>query len=526
MSRLRGVADRRVALRGRVIAASLVLGATTAVSVGAQADTPTRGGKLVVARAADSSSWDPKFTNDTNTIQSQYQIYTTLIQNSTDGLELQPSLAEAWELSEDSRVFTFRLRDDAKFCDGSPITSEDVKFSFERAMEPDSRVTWQFPAAPTIETPDAQTVRITLNRPNVAFVSYLTLWGSSILSKAYAERVGVEEMGQNPLGSGPFCLARWNKGQSVVLSRNPHYWDAERPYLDEVELRVIADENAAMLQLRAGQIDVALSVPHNQYQALSGVPGIDVKRTNLWASASFVPNVRAMPAFQDVRVRQAMLAALDREAMVDAILFGNGQPVQSPFYGSGLLFHTADFGVDHDLELARKLMAESDFPDGFTARLTVPSGDDMANQMAVIVADQLSRIGVNLQIQPTEPGTILEMRRSGQFDMFYKLGSNTVIDPAMNIPFDFWSREEGGSDSAFSGYRNDDLVRLSKEAEGEQDPEKRGAIYREFQRIAMEEVPQLYLVHPSVVYATRSNVQGFDLFPTRTFRFWDTWKAQ
>ena len=492
----------------------------------AEAQSPTRGGRLVVVRPADSSSWDPKFTNDTNTIQSQYQIYTALIQNSADGLQLRPSLAESWELSPDSRVFTFRLRANAKFCDGSPITAEDVKFSFERAMERDSRVTWQFPASPLVETPDARTVKVTLNRPNVAFVSYLTLWGSSVVSKAYTERVGVEEMGQKPLGSGPFCLARWNKGQSAVLARNPHYWDPERPYLDEVELRVLPDENAAMLQLRAGQIDVALSVPHNQFKALSGAPGITVSRTNLYASASFVPNLRAVPAFRDVKVRQAMLAALDRDAMVEAILFGNGQPVQSPFYGAGLLFHTTDFAVKYDLERAKKLMAESTFPQGFSAKVTIPSGDDIANQMAVIVADQLSKIGIRLQIQPTEPGTILQMRASGQFEMFYKLGSNTVIDPAMNIPFDFWSREEGGTDSAFSGYRNDELVKLSKAAEGEQDTAKRAALYREFQRIAMDEVPQLYLLHPSVVYATRNNVRGFELYPTRTFRFWDTWKAR
>ena len=127
--------------------------------------------------------------------------------------------------------------------------------------------------------------------------------------------------------------------------------------------------------------------------------------------------------------------------------------------------------------------------------------------------------------QPTEAGTILQLRASGQFDMFYKLGSNTVIDPAMNIPFDFWSREEGGTDSAFSGYRNEELVRLSKAAEGEQDVARRTALYREFQRIAMAEAPQLYLFHPSTVYATRNNVQGFAIFPTRVFRFWETWKT-
>jgi peptide/nickel transport system substrate-binding protein len=290
-------------------------------------------------------------------------------------------------------------------------------------------------------------------------------------------------------------------------------------------MRVVQDENAAVLQLRGGQIDVTLAVPQNQFQALRNTPGLVVNRVTLYASSSFVPNVRAFPPFRDVNVRRAMLFALDRQAMVDAVLFGNGEPVQSPFYGPGLLFHTADFAVPFDLEQARRLMAQSAFPQGFSFRLIVPSGDDMANQAAVIVANQLAQINIRVQIQPTEAGTILQLRASGQFDMFYKLGSNLVIDPAMNIPFDFWPREIGGSDSAFSGYRNDEIIRISREAEGEQDVARRTALYRELQRIAMSEVPQLYLFHPSVVYAMRNTVHGFEIYPTRLYRFYEAWKS-
>ncbi len=492
----------------------------------AAAQTPRKGGKLVVARQADITSWDPKFTNDTVTIQAQHQIYANLVQNSSDGQQLRPSLAKSYEISPDSKVYTFKLQDNAKFCNGAPITAGDVKFSIDRAMEKDSRVTWQFPAKPVVDALDDKTLRISLDRPNVAFVSYLTLWGSHVLSKEYAEKAGLQDLAQKPIGSGAFCLASWNKGQNAVLVRNPGYWDPERPYLDEVEMRVVQDENAAVLQVRSGQVDVALSVPHSQYRALQNVPGIRASMVTLYASSSIVPNVRSFPPFKDVKVRQAMLMALDRQAMVDALLFGNGEPVQSPFYGPGLLFHTKDFGVDHSLEKAKKLMSESSFPQGFTARLIVPSGDEMANQAAVIMNDQLSKIGIKIQVMPTEAGTILQLRSSGNFDMFYKLGSNLVIDPAMNIPFDFWSREEGGSDAAFSGYRNEEIVKISKEAEGEQDLAKRTAAYRDLQRIAMSEVPQIYLFHPSVVYVTRDTVKDFAIFPTRLYRFWETWKTQ
>ncbi len=191
----------------------------------AQSEEPQRGGTLIVARPADVNLWDPKYTNDNASLWAQHQVFANLIQNSSDGTELRPSLAESWEMSEDATTYTFALRQDVEFCNGTPITAEDVKFSFDRAMEDDSNVGWQFPADPQVEVVDDHTVRITLSRPNVAFVSYLTLWGSSVLSKAYADEVGLEEMAANPVGSGAFCLDRWDKGQVAVLTRNPGYWD-------------------------------------------------------------------------------------------------------------------------------------------------------------------------------------------------------------------------------------------------------------------------------------------------------------
>jgi peptide/nickel transport system substrate-binding protein len=233
-----------------------------------------------------------------------------------------------------------------------------------------------------------------------------------------------------------------------------------------------------------------------------------------------------VPAFKDIKVRQAMLLALDRQAMVEALLFGNGEPAQSPIYGPKALFHTSDFAVNFDLEKAKKLMAESSFPQGFSTKLIVPSGDEMAAQATVIVKDQLAKIGINVQIQPTEAGTWWQLWSNGNFEMVYKLGSNLVIDPAMNLPFDFWPKEEGGRDAAFSGYRNDEIIRISKGAEAEQDQAKRAEAYRNLQRIAMTEVPQLYLFHPSVIYATRDGVKGYAMFPTRLHRFWEVWKTQ
>ena len=144
----------------------------------ANAQTPTEGGTLIVARPADVNLWDPKFTNDNDSLWAQGQIFANLLQNSPDGTKTNPWLAESFSINEDSSVYTFNLRKDAYFCDGSQITAEDVKFSFDRATAADSGVSWQFPSSPVVTVVDPHTVNITLSRPNVAFASYLTLWGS------------------------------------------------------------------------------------------------------------------------------------------------------------------------------------------------------------------------------------------------------------------------------------------------------------------------------------------------------------
>lgn len=494
-----------------------------AAAIFGTAHAQTAGGTLTVARPADVNLWDPKFTNDNDSLWAQGQIFANLLQNSPDGTETLPWLAESFTINEDSSVYTFNLRQDAMFCDGSQITAEDVKFSFDRATEPDSGVSWQFPSNPQVEVIDPHTVQISLSRPNVAFASYLTLWGSSILSKAHAEAVGVEAMAENPLGSGPFCLDSWTKGSEVVLTPNPGYWDPERPYVDRVVLRVVQDDNSRLLQVRTGAVDIALAIPFSLAGALEGVDGVTTHMQTIFGTAALVPNLRTVPAFEDVKVRQAMAMAVDREAMVDALLFGNGEPAQSPFYGPGILFWTDEFAVPYDLEAAKALLAESEFADGFTATLILPSGDQLAQQTATIFADQMAQLGIDIRVSPVEAGTWWEMWSGGEFELVYKLGTNDVLDPAMNIPFDFWSLEEGGSDSAFSGYRNEEIVRISMEAEAELDPATRTEMYRELQRLAMVESPQFYLFHPTTIWATRDNVEGFAVFPTKAHRFWEAW---
>ena len=258
-------------------------------------------------------------------------------------------------------------------------------------MEEDSAVSWQFFSSPKIEVIDPLTVKFTLDHPNVAFPNYLTLWGMSILSKAYADANGVEALSDKPLGSGPFCLDTWNKGQEIILKPNPGYWADDGPFVDEVHIKVVQDDNARVLQVQTGEVDIALDVPYAQVEALKSVPGVEVGVDTLYGTAAIPLNQKTVPQFADQKVRQAMAYAIDRQALVDAVLLGQGEVAKSPFYGPNILYWTGDYEIPFDLDKAKQLMAESSAPDGFAAELLIPSGDSMAQQTAVILKDQLAK---------------------------------------------------------------------------------------------------------------------------------------
>ncbi len=403
---------------------------------------PEPGGVLKVAVPADPGLWDPKYTEDTNGIRAEAQIYATLMQNSPDGKSVVPWLAESYEANEDLSALTFHLRTDAKFCDGTPITAADVKFSFDRALEKDSNVTWQYPDGTHVEAVDDHTVKITADTPRAWFLKALTLWGTNILSKSHVEGQSPEQIASEPLGSGPFCLKSWNKGSGYVLTRNPNYF-GDPAWVDEVDVSVVQDDTARVLQLEGGNVDIAIDVPYNQVQVLSRFPGVKGHTSELWGLATIVLNQRDVPALRDKSVRQAMSYAIDRQAIVDAVLSGQGTPALSPWYGVDLPGYTDKYAQRFDLQKAKDLMAASAFPDGFDVDLTVVAGDTVAMETAVILKDELSKIGVNVTITPVEEGSWFASWSSYNYQMLYKLGTELVADQRQTIPFDYLTVEDG-----------------------------------------------------------------------------------
>lgn len=485
---------------------------------------PTKGGKLVVAVPGDPGLWDPKFGSDNNALWAMQQIYATLLKVSPDAKSVEPWLAKSYEVSPDLKTATFHLQENAKFCDGTPITAEDVKFSFDRYLEKDSGVSWQYSAGTQVQVIDDHTVQVIAGTPSVWFTQAMTMWGTDIMSKKYVESQSKDDIAAKPLGSGPFCLDSWDKGNGYVLKPNPGYWDTPA-WVDEVDVKVVQDDTSRVLQLESGDVDVAVNIPTNQVDTVSKFPGVHGYSNKLWGLAAIALNETKVPAFKDKKVRQAMAYAIDRQALVNTVLFGQGEVAKSPFYGSEITFNTDDFAIPYDLDKAKQLMAESSFPNGFKTDLTVVAGDTLGNETAVILKDMLSKIGIDVNITPVEQGSWFQNWSSYNYDMLYKLGANDIVDPGENIPFDFLQIADGGQGAAFTGWSNPDVTKLAHEGLVEQDPQKRGQIYYELQKIVMDEQPQLFLFHPYSHWGQRDNVHGFNIADTSFYKLWEVWKS-
>jgi len=486
--------------------------ATPGVPVG----TPVEGGILRVARSGDVLTWDPPKMDENDSLWASVAIFSTLLRASADGKSLEPYAAASFTTSPDYKQYTFKLDPAAAFCDGSPITSADVAFSWDRAMKSDA-VSWMFPEGLTMETPDAQTFVVDLTSPNVAMSWWSTLWGMEIVSKAYAESHTDEDMAARPLGSGPFCLKEFKRGSEITLERNQHFWlkdDGGRPlpYVDEVQWLIVPDANSRTLKLQSGEIDIAEDIPFNQVETLKTAPGIVVGTSALLGEATIWLNQRT--PFKDPKVRQAANYAVDKQSLIDIVLQGFGQPAYSFLYLGK--YTNEEYGFRYDLDKAKQLMSESSAPNGFDADLLVMSGDTTQEQAAVVLKDQLAKIGINITITPLETGTFSDRWFKSDFDMLYKLSTLDIYDSSENLNIDI-------NDAGFTGWKDEDLRAFAQAAAAEPDETKRAQLFDELQKRYMEAPPQLPLFHPENAWAHSSRVQGYAYLNTGLRPFLKTW---
>ena len=324
-----------------------------------------------------------------------------------------PGLAESWEVSEDGTVYTFRLRPGVTFHDGTAMDAGDVKFSLDRARAPDSTNAQKalFAGITDVTAVDPLTVRVTLDTPNGAFPFNMP-WGDAVIVAPES----IEGIRQTPVGTGAFRFARWVQGDRIELERNPAYWGTPAR-LDRVTFRFISDPTAAFAAMMAEDLDVfaGYPAPENLPQ-FEADPRFQVLVGSTEGETILAMNNKAKP-FDDIRVRKAVAHAIDRQAIIDGAMFGYGTPIGSHFAPHHPAYTDLTGLSAHDPALAKTLLAEAGYPDGFTATLKLPP-PSYARRGGEIVAAQLRAVGIETRIENLEWAQWLEnVFRNKDYDL-------------------------------------------------------------------------------------------------------------
>jgi peptide/nickel transport system substrate-binding protein len=494
------------------LAAMLLAGAASVLASSAYAD-----GVLKIAREQDGSTFDPIKTILNSDIWVMDNMNANLVRVTKDGVGLEPDLAEKWTLAPDNVTYTFTLRDGLKFSDGSPLKASDVKFSLERLRDTkDSVMGSMYKIISKVEAPDDKTVVIVTEKPSAPLLSTLAMFAASILPEAAVKAAG-DDFGTKPVGAGAFMLKNWAHGDKVELVRNPNYWEASRVKLDGVEWLYVPDDNTRMLKLQAGEVDAAIFVPFNMVAQLQQNKDIDVHLDPSSREDFLLLNEQHKP-LDDVKVRQAICQAIDREAIVKAVLFGNGKIANSFIPGGALYYNPDNPTCKYDPEAAKKLLADAG-ASNLSFKFLIDSGNSVNDQTAVLIKDNLAKVGINADIVKEESGQEWDTTVAGDYDLSIEYWTNDIIDPDEKATFALYGKDDNRS--YYTAYNNPHVTDLIDQGRAEMDKDKRTAIYNEIQKIASTEVNWVDLYYSPFRNASRKNVKGFYQNPTGRFMLED-----
>ena len=474
-------------------------------------------GTLRIGREQDNTTFDPILTIQNADIWVMDNMNAGLVRVTPDGTKLEPDLAQSWEVSDDGLTYTFKMRDGLKFSDGSPITVGDVKFSLERLRDrKDSVMGSMYKVLKSIDTPDEKTVAIKLNEPSSPFLSTLAMFAASVVPEKAVKAAG-EDFGSKPVGAGAFKLEEWKRGDRVRLVRNPNYWENKRVKLDGVEWQYIPNDNTRILKLQAGEIDAAIFIPFSQIDTLSKDPNIQIHLDPSSREDHLLINHAHKP-LDDVRVRRALAMAIDRESIVKTVLFGHGKVANSFIPGGALYYNPDNKTYPYDPTAAKALLDEAGVKD-LSLKLLIAAGNSIDDQTAVLIKDQLGKVGVNVNIEKQEQGQQWDTTVAGEYDLSTNYWTNDIIDPDEKATFSVYGDPDNRS--YYTNYKNPKVTELVEQGRHEPNPDKRKEIYYEIQKIVAEDVHWIDLYYSPFRNASRKNVSGFYQNPTGRFMLED-----
>lgn len=385
-------------------------------------DAPVKGGTLTYARAQETLTLNPiAIRNGNGDIFADAMIYQGLVQYDPEGSKkIVGAVADTWDVSDDGKTYTFHIRKGVKFSDGEPVTAEDVKFSLDRFGDPDvnqllSNLATGYGSS-KILTDDS--VQITLTQAVPSFLDNIAVFPAFIVPKKLLEAQG-DDFWKKPVGSGPYAVKDFVGGSRLELTRNTFFWESKKPYIDDVTFNFATDSNARILALDSDEAQMADGIEPSQFDKINANPKLGLKGESGPQWIGLYLNSKT-PELADKKVRQAINAALDRKSINEQIFGGLAGIPNSIFAQLRYDAPTSEIpAFKTDLAKAKKLMAESGFPDGFSTTLTFPAGTEFFNQLSLAVQQQLAEIGVKLKLAKVDPATMGDEWAAEKFDISF-----------------------------------------------------------------------------------------------------------
>ena len=480
-----------------------LLGLTLALATSGAAPALAQG-TLRVALGTTLSQLDPART----TIGDEY-IYVHLVFNGLSRIDpdltVKPDLAESWSASDDLKTWTFQIRSGVKFHHGRTLEAEDVVATMKHILDPatGSRARSNIGMVETVEATGPLTVQFKLSIPYAGFPDIFADRQMRIVPK---DKIG--ELDTSPIGTGPFMFKSWSPGDRMELVRNPTYFEPGLPKLDAVTMRIVPEAAARIAALESGAIDILWSLPYESVDKFKGSATIrvDSVSTPTWDGV-ILNNER--PPFNDVRVRRALAMTIDKQAIVELALFGQGEPTFSPIPPSHPYFNKALPFLPPDIAGARKLLAEAGYPNGFDVPMQVPQEREQRVRVGVSVRDMARAAGIRINVERV-PFASYAANVTGKAQMYVDgYFARPTIDTAI-YPF---YHSTGSWNRQLWLYKDPRVDQLLDDARTTNDEGARKAVFERFQALVEETVPGIIAYSAAHVNGVSRKVEGFKSTP-------------
>jgi len=488
--------------------------------------TPVTGDAVVRRLQAEPQTLNPITGRDMYEVTVNEYIYESLVGRSKKTQEIEPVLAESYTVSPDHLEYTFNLRHNVRFHDGTPMTAADVKFSYDRIKDPTvdaAHLRNYYRDVESIEVIDDYTVKFKYARPYWLALEFIG--GFPIMPKHIFEKGDFNKHPYNrhPIGTGPYKFVKWDTGREIVLERNGDYWD-KKPYLNQMVFKIVTDDTVAMQLFKRGELDVYRRMRAEQWVRQTNSPAFEKRAYKLSYDElgySYIGWNMRRPYFSDKMVRRAMTELIDRQKILDTLRYGLGTIVTGNFYLNGPVYDHSIKPWPYDPQNAVRLLDAAGWQDHdkdglrdkdgvpFKFEFLIPSGSVMSEQIATILKEDLKKIGIEMSIRKLEWATFEQQVQERGFDATTMAWSTSIEGD----PYQLWHSSQAEKGSNYVGFVNKEADRIIEEGRHEFDPEKRRAMYRRLHAILHEEQPYTFFFCPkqlTVVDRRFQNVKAYN----------------